>query len=79
MGKREMPSVLILTYNEAVNIADCIASIPWRKQIYVLDSKSTDGTAKIAEEMGAVVVTRPFTDYADQRNFGLTLPGLDEW
>ncbi|RWQ02827.1 MAG: glycosyltransferase family 2 protein [Mesorhizobium sp.] len=79
VGKREMPSVLILTYNEAVNIADCIASIPWREQIYVLDSESTDGTAKIAEEMGAVVVTRPFTDYADQRNFGLTLAGLDEW
>ncbi|TIL80463.1 MAG: glycosyltransferase, partial [Mesorhizobium sp.] len=33
----------------------------------------------MAEEMGAVVVTRPFTDYADQRNFGLTLAGLDEW
>ncbi|MER8639787.1 glycosyltransferase family 2 protein [Mesorhizobium sp. M1365] len=70
---------MILTYNEAVNIADCIASIPWREHIHVLDSESTDGTAKIAEEMGAKVVTRPFTDYADQRNFGLTLPDLEEW
>lgn len=70
-------SALILTLDEEVNIADCIASLPWRDDVWVLDSGSGDRTRQIAETMGARVVTRPFTDYADQRNYGLALPTGD--
>ena len=64
-------SVLILTYNEAVNIADCLRSVDWSGDVVVLDSVSTDKTVEIACGMGARVVHRPFDNYAAQRNFGL--------
>lgn len=74
-----MISCLILTYNEASNIGDCIASIPWRDDIQVLDSLSTDLTREIAESAGAHVTTRPFDNYASQRNFGLKMPFASDW
>lgn len=74
-----MISVLILTRDEAVNIADCIGSLPWRDDIVVLDSGSTDATVEIAQRLGARVEKRAFTNYADQRNFGLALPWRHEW
>lgn len=74
-----MISVLILTYNEAVNIAECISSLPWRDDIYVLDSASDDGTRDIAAALGANVVVRPFDNYASQRQAGLALPFVNEW
>jgi glycosyltransferase involved in cell wall biosynthesis len=74
-----MISVLILTFDEEVNIANCILSIPWRDDIVVLDSGSRDGTVAIAHSMGATIVSRGFTNYADQRNYGLAQPGRHEW
>jgi glycosyltransferase involved in cell wall biosynthesis len=74
-----MISALILTFNEEVNIADCIASLPWRTDVHVLDSGSTDQTVAIATQMGARVSSRAFTNYAEQRNAGLALPFQNEW
>lgn len=45
----------------------------------MLDSGSTDRTREIAEGYGATVHRRVFTDYAEQRNHGLTLPFRNEW
>ncbi len=74
-----MISVLILTYNESVNIAECIKSLPWRDDVHVLDSLSDDDTRSIATSLNAQVTEKPFTNYADQRNFGLALPFRNEW
>jgi len=74
-----MLSVLILTYNEELNVEDCIRSLPWTGDVWVLDSGSTDGTATIAERCGAKVVERPFSGYASQRNYGLSLPFGNDW
>ena len=74
-----MISALILTFDEEVNIADCIASLPWRSDVHVLDSGSRDRTQEIARALGAKVTERLFTNYADQRNFGLALPFAHEW
>lgn len=74
-----MISVLILTKNEEVNIGPCIGAIPWRDDIWVLDSGSSDRTVAIATQMGARIHQRTFTDYADQRNFGLSLPFANDW
>jgi glycosyltransferase involved in cell wall biosynthesis len=74
-----MISVLILTLNEEVNIEACIASLPWRDDICVIDSESSDATVQIAESLGARIVKHPFLNYSDQRNFGLALPGKYEW
>lgn len=74
-----MISVLILTLDEEVNIAACIEALPWREDVHVLDSGSTDRTREIARHLGAQVAERPFTNYADQRNFGLGLPFTHDW
>lgn len=64
-------SVLILTLNEELNLARCLASLEWCDDVVVLDSGSYDGTVSIAGEMGARVVKRCFDNYANQRNHGL--------
>ncbi len=74
-----MISVLILTFNEEINIAGCIGSLPWHTDIHVLDSCSTDRTRAIAGASSAKVTVREFTHYADQRNFGLALPFIHDW
>lgn len=64
-----MFSVLILTLNEQRNLPGCLASIPAGAEVVVLDSGSTDGTTQLARAAGARVVSRPFDDFASQRNF----------
>lgn len=64
-----MFSVLILTLNEAHNLPGCLASVQPCGDIVVLDSGSTDGTSDIARQHGARVFSRPFDNFAGQRNF----------
>lgn len=61
-------SVYIITYNEADKIADAVASVTWADEVLVLDSNSTDDTAKIATELGATVKQIPFTTFGKLRN-----------
>lgn len=72
-------SVLILTYDEAINLPDCLSSVTFSDDVVVLDSGSTDGTVKLAESAGATVLQRPFDNYAAQRNFGLLHDFKHEW
>ena len=64
-----MYSVVILTLNEEVALPACLASLAGCDDIVVLDSGSTDRTAELSRAAGARVVTRPFDDFAGQRNF----------
>lgn len=61
-------SVYIITYNEADKIADAIRSVLWADEVLVLDSNSTDTTAKIATELGVTVRQIPFTTFGKLRN-----------
>ncbi|MBC7368876.1 MAG: glycosyltransferase family 2 protein [Undibacterium sp.] len=63
-----MFSVLILTLNEERDLPRCLASVGDCDDIVVLDSGSTDATADLARAAGARVVTRPFDNFAGQRN-----------
>lgn len=62
-------SVLILTLNEERDLPCCLGSVAACDDIVVLDSGSTDRTVEIARAAGARVFTRPFDDFARQRNF----------
>ena len=63
---------LILTYDEAPNIERTLAGLTWARQILVVDSGSTDGTAEILAQYPTVRVThRSFDNFAAQCNFGL--------
>lgn len=64
-------SVLIMTYNEEVNLPACLASVSWSDDIVVLDSFSTDRTLEIAQEAGARIYQRAYDSEKNQRNFGL--------
>jgi glycosyltransferase involved in cell wall biosynthesis len=65
-------SVLILTLNEEINLAECLDSCAWSDDIVVFDSFSTDRTAEIAARPGVRFVQRHFDNYAAQRNAALT-------
>ncbi len=58
-------SVIIPTHNEAQAIGRVLADLPANlvTEILVVDSNSTDGTAEIAERMGARVLREPRRGY----------------
>ena len=72
---------LVLTRNEAPNIARTLGKLAWLHQVVVVDSHSTDGTQAIAAGFPNVtVVERAFTSHAEQWNFGLEDCGIQtEW
>lgn len=66
-----MISVIVLTHNESCNIDRCLESVSWSADVLVVDSGSTDGTCELAEARGARLLSRPFDNFANQRNFAL--------
>ena len=64
-------TAIVLTFNEAAQIGDCIESLRFADRILVFDSYSSDGTADLARGCGADVLQRRFDDYAAQRNAAL--------
>jgi glycosyltransferase involved in cell wall biosynthesis len=69
----EQICVLLLTYNEAPNIARTLGKLEWAKRIVVIDSGSTDGTLDILHQHSHVdAIYRPFDNFASQCNFGLS-------
>ena len=74
-------SVLIPIRNEAGNLARCLASVAWADEIFVVDSQSTDGSQKIAEDHGARVVQFAFNGiWPKKKNWALeNLPFTHEW
>jgi glycosyltransferase involved in cell wall biosynthesis len=68
---------LILTYNEAPNIARTIDSVSWAKEIVVVDSFSEDNTLEIAGSFpGVRVFQRAFDSHRNQWEFGLKETGM---
>ncbi len=72
-------AAVIITRNESLDIADCVASCSFADKVLVLDSHSTDDTADRARTAGAEVSFREFTNYADQRNVALAHVADYDW
>lgn len=71
-------SVVIITYNEAANIARCIHSVKTiADEVVVVDSFSSDDTLKIAQALGATTYKHPFSGYVAQKNKAITLAAND--
>ena len=75
--RRDIPlprlSAIIITRNEAGNIADCLDTLAFCDERIVVDSGSTDETARIAEGKSARVVSHPFEGFGAQKGFALSL------
>jgi glycosyltransferase involved in cell wall biosynthesis len=80
-GQGSVPvTAVVLTRDEEVNIARCLASVAWADQVVVVDSESTDATVAIARSLGADVVTQPWLGFSQQREFALRLADIrNDW
>ena len=63
-------AVIILTYNEEPNIAQALESVQgWARQIFVLDSYSTDRTLEIASRLPVHDRSEPFRGLLEAAEF----------
>jgi len=66
-----MLTVVILTKNEENNLPRCLAAIPERYPIVIVDSGSTDRTTAIANTRASRIYINPWPGFAEQRNFAI--------
>jgi len=65
-------AVIILTYNESRHLQRALNSIgAFAREVFVVDSFSTDDTVEIARSAGAAVLQHPFQCQAQQFNWAL--------
>ena len=62
-------SATLITLNERDNLPRALASLRFCDEVVVVDSGSRDGTPAVAAELGARVLHRDWTGYADQKNY----------
>lgn len=75
-------SVIILTYNEEIHIRRCLENIrELAKDIFIIDSFSTDRTLEIAQEYGALILQNKWeNNHAKQLNWALEhAPVRTDW
>jgi glycosyltransferase involved in cell wall biosynthesis len=74
-------AVIILTYNESLHLRRALGHISaFAREIFVIDSFSTDDTVEIARTAGAAVLQHPFQCQAQQFNWALdNAPITSEW
>ncbi|MDH6312730.1 glycosyltransferase involved in cell wall biosynthesis [Parabacteroides sp. PFB2-10] len=75
-------SVIILTYNEEMHIQRCVENMKSiAKDVFIVDSYSTDATLDIAKESGATIFQNKWeNNYAKQFNWALeNLPIQTKW
>lgn len=64
-------SAVIIAFNEADRIGDCLASLDFCDDIVVVDSGSTDATRAVCEAAGARVLHRDFDGFRSQKDFAV--------
>ena len=66
-----MLSVIVITKNEARDIARCLASVAWADEIIVLDSGSSDDTVAICQRFTQQVVVTDWPGFGRQKQRAL--------
>jgi glycosyltransferase involved in cell wall biosynthesis len=62
-------SAIVRTYNEELNIRDCLESLKWADEIIVVDALSTDRTVEIAREYTDRVILQEWLGHIGQSQF----------
>jgi len=71
---------LVLTFNEEINIVECMKSLSFCNKIMVFDSLSTDQTKELVLSFGADFLERKFDNYSNQRNAAIqSIPEDFDW
>lgn len=72
-GPMTAVTVLVTSLNEADQIADCIASVLWADEVYLVDSFSSDGTVELVRERFPQVriEQREYLGAAAQKNWAI--------
>jgi glycosyltransferase involved in cell wall biosynthesis len=71
-------SAVIITLDEEKNLGRALASVEWADEIVVVDSGSTDGTARVAEAAGARFIVREWPGFGKQKQFA-TDAAANDW
>jgi len=69
--KREKITVLIPTYNVEGIIRDCLESVKWADEIFIVDSYSSDKTLDIVREYTDRIVQHKYINSASQKNWAI--------
>jgi glycosyltransferase involved in cell wall biosynthesis len=74
-------TAIIAVRNEEKNLPECLRSVAFADQVFVVDSHSTDRTCEISEQLGATVVQFEYDGtWPKKRNWALrNLPIRNEW
>lgn len=70
-------AVVVIAKNEEANIARCLKSVAWADQLILVDSHSSDDTAVIAQELGALVIPHQFEGYGPAKRAGVAAATTD--
>jgi len=65
-------SAVIAAYNEEKNIERCLRSVSFADEIIVVDSHSTDKTARLAGKYTKKIYYRKFNGFSDIKNYGIS-------
>ncbi len=66
---RSIPvTVIIAARDEEDEIAACVRSVSWAREVLVVENDSRDATVERAREAGATVFSHPFVSIGAQRN-----------
>jgi glycosyltransferase involved in cell wall biosynthesis len=71
----ESLSAVIITHNAARQLDACLQSVAFADEIVVVDSGSTDETAKLAQQHGARVLHQDWLGYGPQKRFAAGAAG----
>src|SRR5262245_40337448 len=71
----EKLTALVPTFNEEAVIRDCLESLRWADEVFVVDSFSQDRTVEIERQYGSRVVQHAYVNSAAQKNWAIPQSG----
>lgn len=78
MSERQKLTVLIPCFNEEKNMDECLKSVSWADEIFVVDSFSTDKTLEIARSFTRRIIQHEYVNSAAQKNWAIP-QATHEW